>query len=87
VLGGLGGESLASLVADGVTGSGGATSGEGVDTELQVEDGIGMGAVDVATEVDIDEVVRCKAEDNAAEREATEPITDDKDVVGGVAEE
>jgi len=78
---------LASIVADGVTGSSGATSGEGVDTELQVEDGIGMGAVDVATDVDIDEVVRCKAEDNAAEREATEPITDDKDVVGGVAEE
>lgn len=86
----MGGESLASSLVTGVGGSGGTISGEdeeeGVEKELQLDEGTGIGAVALATEVDIEEVVRCSAEDRAAEREATDPITVERDVVGGVEE-
>lgn len=88
-----GGESLASVGA-GVGGRGSTLSGgyeeddeeEGVEAELQLEEGTGMGAVVLDMEVEMEEVVRCKAEDRAAEREATEPITEESEVVGGVEE-
>lgn len=58
-----------------------------METELQLEEGTGMGAVVLDIEVEMEEVVRCKAEDKAAEREATEPITEEEsEVVGGVEE-
>lgn len=85
---GLGGESLASFV-NGVGSRGGTISGEEEDEgveELQFEEGTGMGAVELETEVEIEEVVRCKAEERAAEREATELITEERDVVGAVEE-
>lgn len=81
-------DSLASLDT-GLGGRGAPTSArleDAVDPELQMEEGTGIGVVVLATEVEMEEVVRCKAEDKAAEREATEPITDEREVVGGAEE-
>ena len=53
--------------------------------------GVGLGAAAeaevVATDVTTEEVVSWRAEERAADSEATEPITEERVVVGGVAEE
>jgi len=86
---GFGRDSLAS-VDTGVVGRGGASAWAADKLALVtggLVTGVGASAVELATEVETEEVVRCKADDRAAEREATEPITDEREVVGGVEEE
>lgn len=87
VIGALGENSLASVDTDtGVVGSGGASAWDAGAAVLAtgLDDGTGARAAELDTEVETEEVVRCKADDRAADREATEPITDDREVVGGV---
>lgn len=89
-MGSIGAESLSlASVGSGVGGRGGTISREeaddGGEDEL-LEEGTGMGAVELETDVEMEDVVRCKADDKAAESEATEPITEERDVVGGVEE-
>lgn len=87
VIGALGRNSLASVDTDtGVVGRGGASACDTVIAVLAtgLDDGTGASAAELDTEVETEEVVRCRADDRAADREATEPITDDREVVGGV---
>ena len=59
----------------------------GVSCGQQVGPGAAAEAEVVATDVTTEEVVSWRAEERAADSEATEPITEGRVVVGGVAEE
>ena len=78
--------SLASFVTTEVNvGTGAVFSGSKVvEFDEGMLEGTGTGEELLATEVETEEVVRCNAEDNAAESDATDPITDDIDVVEDV---
>jgi hypothetical protein len=72
--------------AGGAGRGGGAASwlgGKEVLGPTGLEDRTGAGVLVLDTEVEIEEVVRCNADDRAADRDATEPITDEREVVGG----
>lgn len=90
LIGALGRDSLASVDTDtGMVGRERASAWEAGAAVLVtgLDDGTGANAAELDTEVETEEVVRCKADDRAADREATEPITDDREVVDGVEEE